>query len=89
MSEATVRRLEHEIERTRERMSHDLDELGQRLSPDHLRQRARETAGAQLQRLGERIAQLVRAYPEQAIAIGLGLLVALATPRRHSRSVTR
>jgi ElaB/YqjD/DUF883 family membrane-anchored ribosome-binding protein len=85
MSEATVRELEHEIERTRERMSQNLDELGERLSPGGMKQRARESLSAQLGRMSTSVADFVRAYPEQAIGVGLGLLVALVAPGRRRR----
>lgn len=86
MSDATVRDLEGEIERTRERMSRNLDELGDRLSPEHITQRARAQLRARIDELRQRALGLVRAYPEQAVAIGLGILVAILAPRRSSAS---
>lgn len=36
--ERSPQEIESEIERTRERMSSNIDELGERLRPDHLKQ---------------------------------------------------
>jgi hypothetical protein len=81
----TPQQIEHEIERTRERMSHNLDALGERLSPDSLKQRAREAIagkaedvlanlGDQARRTGARLLDLITEHPLPAAAVGLGVI---------------
>lgn len=81
MSDETVRELEQEIERTRERMTDNLDELGDRLDPSRIKERARETVVARVESVGDRLLAFARENPEQVIGVGVGLLLALVLPK--------
>ncbi len=48
-TERSPAEIEREIERTRERMSSNIDQLGERLSPDNLKQQAREAISVKAQ----------------------------------------
>jgi ElaB/YqjD/DUF883 family membrane-anchored ribosome-binding protein len=88
--------IEHEIERTRERMSGNIDELGDRLSPENLKQQAKEaisekaqdmvaSVGDQARQTGSRALDFITQNPLPVAAVGLGAIW-LFTLRRGDRS---
>jgi len=88
--------IEWEIERTRERMSSNIDALGDKLSRDHLKQQAKEaiaekahdvvsSVGDQARQTGSRLVDLITENPLPVAAAGLGA-ISLFTLRRGSRS---
>jgi ElaB/YqjD/DUF883 family membrane-anchored ribosome-binding protein len=73
--------IEREIEMTRGRMSENIDELGDRLSPQNLKAQAKsaiqdaagnavQSVGEQAQRTGSRLLDLIRENPLPVIAVG-------------------
>jgi hypothetical protein len=92
--------IEHEIERTRERMSSNIDALEQKLSPRNLKRQAKvalagkaqhvaANAGDRARATGARILDLMgdRLWP--VAAIGLGSILLLALRARGRRKVAR
>lgn len=88
--------IEYEIQRTRERMSTNIDELGDRLSPDNLKQQAKEAiaekahdvvagVGDQARETGTRMMDFITQNPLPAAAVGLGAIW-LFTLRKGTRS---
>ena len=88
--------IEFEIERTRERMSSNIDELGERLRPDHLKQQAKDAivskaqdvvanVGDQARQTGGRMIDFITEYPLPVAAVGLGAIW-LFTLRKGGRS---
>jgi ElaB/YqjD/DUF883 family membrane-anchored ribosome-binding protein len=76
--------IEREIEQTRNRMSQNIDELGDRLSPDNLKQDAKDAirhvaqdavsnVGEQARRTGSRLVDVIRENPLPVIAVGAGV----------------
>jgi len=76
--------IERDIERTRERMSRDIDALGEKLSPQNLKQQAKDAvagkahdmvsnAGEQARRTGSRMVDFIRENPLPVAAVGLGV----------------
>jgi gas vesicle protein len=95
-SDQTPQEIEHEIERTRERMSSNIDALGERLSPDNLKQQAKEAiagkaqdmvanVGDQARLTGGRVIDFITENPLPVAAVGLGAIW-LFSMRRGSRS---
>jgi ElaB/YqjD/DUF883 family membrane-anchored ribosome-binding protein len=95
-SDQTPQEIEHEIERTRERMSSNIDALGERLSPDNLKQQAKEAiagkaqdvvanVGDQARQTGGRMIDFITENPLPVAAVGLGAIW-LFSMRRGSRS---
>jgi len=95
-SDQTPQEIEHEIERTRERMSSNIDALGERLSPDNLKQQAKEAIAGKAQDLvanvgdqarltGGRVIDFITENPLPVAAVGLGAIW-LFSMRRGSRS---
>jgi len=91
--------IEHEIERTRERMSSNIDALGDKLSRDHLKQQAKEaiaekahdvvsSVGDQARQTGSRLVDLIVENPLPVAAAGLGALC-FFTLRRNRRNQAR
>jgi hypothetical protein len=77
--------IEREIERTRERMTTNLDELGERLRPGNLK---RQASQALTERLLDRLTAALQAIvrnPLPAVAVTLGVLSLLV--RRRERRV--
>ena len=77
--------IEHEIERTRERMSSNIDALGDKLSPDNLKQQAKEaiagkaqdvvaTVGDQARETGSKVMDFITANPLPVAAVTLGAI---------------
>jgi ElaB/YqjD/DUF883 family membrane-anchored ribosome-binding protein len=82
-SDRTPDEIEREIEETRDRMGRDIDELGQRLSPQNLKQQAKEAitekgqeiadkVGAQARYTGSRVVNFIQENPSLVAAMGLG-----------------
>ena len=81
--ERTPEEIERKIEATRERMSRDIDELGDRLSPDNLKRQAKEAitgkahemvsnVGAGARRTGFRMMDFIQENTSLVAAMGLG-----------------
>ena len=77
--------IEREIERTRERMSNNIDALGDRLSPDNLKQQAKDAiagkaqdvvanVGDQARQTGSRVIDFITENPLPAAAVTLGAI---------------
>jgi hypothetical protein len=64
--------IEHEIARTRERMTVHLDALGHKLSPDHLKHQARQAIVEKLRETGSKALDLAGRHPLPTAAAGLG-----------------
>jgi len=88
--------IEREIDRTRERMSSNIDALGEKLSPDNLKQQAKEAitgkaqdvvanVGDQARQTGSRLMEFITENPLPAAAVGLGAIW-LFTLRKGGRS---
>lgn len=83
--EPTPQELEFEIERTRERMSTNIDALGDKLKPENLKQQAKEAiaekaqdvvanVGDQARETGSRVIDFITQYPLPVAAVGLGAI---------------
>jgi len=94
--ERSPEQIEFEIQRTRERMSGNIDELGDRLSPDNLKQQAKQAisekaqdvvsgVGDQARETGTRMLEFISRNPLPVAAVGLGAIW-LFTLRKGSRS---
>ncbi|HEY7636453.1 MAG TPA: DUF3618 domain-containing protein [Gemmatimonadales bacterium] len=79
--------LEDDIERSRERIAADLDQLGERLKPQHLKERAQDALEEKGRRALRRLIDMIRANPMPfAAGAGVtGLLLALGRQRTTSR----
>lgn len=77
--------IEHEIERTRERMSSNIDALGDKLSPDNLKQQAKDAiagkaqdvvanVGDQARETGSKVMDFITANPLPVAAVTLGAI---------------
>jgi ElaB/YqjD/DUF883 family membrane-anchored ribosome-binding protein len=82
-SDRTPDEIEREIEQTRGRMGRDIDELGQRLSPQNIKEQAKEAitekaqevadkVGAQARYTGSRVVSFIQENPSLVAAMGLG-----------------
>jgi hypothetical protein len=94
--ERSPQEIEFEIERTRERMSSNLDALGEKLRPDHLKQQAKDAiankaqdvvanVGGQARQTGGRIIDFITEHPLPVAAVGLGAIWLFAL-RKGNRS---
>jgi ElaB/YqjD/DUF883 family membrane-anchored ribosome-binding protein len=82
--------LEDEIERSRERISADLDQLGERLKPQHLKERAQDALEERARRAARRLIEVIRSNPVQtAIGAGVTGLLLLVERGRSQRSTRR
>lgn len=83
-SENSPENIEREIEATRDRMSQNIDQLGDRLSPDNLKHEAKSAirhaaqdavsnVGEQARRTGSRLVDVIRENPLPVIAVGAGV----------------
>jgi ElaB/YqjD/DUF883 family membrane-anchored ribosome-binding protein len=82
--------LEDEIERSRERISTDIDQLGQRLKPRHMKERAKDALEDKARRAARQLIEVIRSNPVPA-AIGAavtGLLI-LARNRGGRKRIAR
>ncbi len=89
--------IEREIEETRNRMSQNIDELGDRLSPQNLKHEAKSAiknaasdavsnVGEQARRTGYRLVDVIRENPLPVIAVGAGVTWLLT--QRTNRDVS-
>ncbi len=78
--------LENEIERSRERISTDLDQLGERLKPHHLKERAQDALEEKARRAGRRLVNLIRHNPLPVIGAGIAGLLVFARGRRSKKT---
>jgi gas vesicle protein len=83
-SEKKPEEIEREIEQTRSRLSRDIDELGNRLTPHNLKEEAKtaikgaaqgavSNVGEQARRTGSRLVEVIRENPLPVIAVGAGV----------------
>jgi ElaB/YqjD/DUF883 family membrane-anchored ribosome-binding protein len=83
-SEKSPQEIEREIEETRDRMSQNIDELGDRLNPGNLKREAKSAirhvaqgaasnVGEQARRTGSRLVDVIRENPLPVIAVGAGV----------------
>jgi ElaB/YqjD/DUF883 family membrane-anchored ribosome-binding protein len=83
-SEKSPEDIEREIEETRNRMSQNIDELGDRLNPETLKHEAKSAirhvakdtvsnVGDQARRTGSRLVEVIRENPLPVIAVGAGV----------------
>jgi ElaB/YqjD/DUF883 family membrane-anchored ribosome-binding protein len=82
--EKSPEEIELEIEQTRTRLSRDIDELGNKLSPQNLKEEAKSAikdaaqgavsnVGEQARRTGFRLVEVIRENPLPVIAVGAGV----------------
>lgn len=92
--------IEREIEQTRSRMSRNIDELGDRLSPSNLKEEAKSAikdaaqgavsnVGEQARRTGSRLVEVIRENPLPVIAVGAGVTWLLTQRSRSDISGDR
>jgi ElaB/YqjD/DUF883 family membrane-anchored ribosome-binding protein len=83
-SERSPEEIEREIEQTRTRLSRDIDELGNRLTPHNLKEEAKtaikgaaqgavSNVGEQARKTGSRLVEVIRENPLPVIAVGAGV----------------
>jgi ElaB/YqjD/DUF883 family membrane-anchored ribosome-binding protein len=95
--ERSPQEIEREIERTRERMSNNIDALGDKLSPDNLKQQAKDAiagkaqdvvanVGDQARQTGSRVVDFITENPLPVAAVTLGAIW-LFTMRKGSQGV--
>ena len=98
--ERTPEELEREIELTRERMSRGIDALGEKLSPENLKQQAKDAitgkahdmannVGDQARDTGSRLFEFVRENPLPVVAAGLGAVWLIQQQNRSKISGDR
>jgi len=99
-SERSPEEIEREIEQTRNRMSRNIDELGDRLSPSNLKEEAKSAikdaaqgavsnVGEQARRTSSRLVEIVRENPLPVIAVGAGVTWLLTQRNRSDVSGNR
>jgi len=92
--------IEREIEQTRSRMSRNIDELGDRLSPSNLKEEAKSAikdaaqgavsnVGEQARRTSSRLVEVIRENPLPVIAVGAGVTWLLTQRSRSDVSGDR
>jgi ElaB/YqjD/DUF883 family membrane-anchored ribosome-binding protein len=92
--------IEREIEQTRSRLSRDIDELGNRLKPQNLKEEAKtaikdaaqgavSNVGEQARRTGSRLVEVIRENPLPVIAVGAGVTWLLTQRSRSDISGDR
>jgi ElaB/YqjD/DUF883 family membrane-anchored ribosome-binding protein len=92
--------IERDIEQTRSRMSRNIDELGDRLSPSNLKEEAKSAikgaaqgavsnVGEQARRTGSRLVEVIRENPLPVIAVGAGVTWLLTQRSRSDVSGDR
>jgi ElaB/YqjD/DUF883 family membrane-anchored ribosome-binding protein len=92
--------IEREIEETRGRLSRDIDELGNKLSPSNLKQEAKtaikdaaqgavSNVGEQARRTSSRLVEVIRENPLPVIAVGAGVTWLLTQRSRSDVSGDR
>ena len=70
--ERSPEEIEREIEATRDRMSRDIDELGERLSPSNLKRQAKDAIAGKAQDTGSRMMDFIQENTSLVAAMGLG-----------------
>ena len=96
----TPQELEHEIERTRERMSSNIDALGEKLRPDNLKHQAKEAIAEKAQAVADRVGDQARLtsfrildfitdHPLPVAAAGLGVISLFVLRKRGRRRTLR
>jgi ElaB/YqjD/DUF883 family membrane-anchored ribosome-binding protein len=99
-SERKPEEIERDIERTRDRMSRNIDELGDRLSPSNLKEEAKSAikdaaqgavsnVGEQARRTSSRLVEVIRENPLPVIAVGAGVTWLLTQRSRSDVSGDR
>src|SRR6476620_5205049 len=99
-SDRSPEEIEREIERTRDRMSRNIDELGDRLSPSNLKEEAKSAikdaaqgavsnVGEQARRTSSRLVEVIRENPLPVIAVGAGVTWLLTQRSRSDVSGSR
>src|SRR5919112_6888580 len=99
-SERIPQEIEREIEQTRSRMSRNIDELGDRLSPSNLKEEAKSkikdaaqgavsNVGEQARRTSSRLVEVIRENPLPVIAVGAGVTWLLTQRSRSDVSGNR
>ena len=99
-SDKSPEEIEREIEETRNRMSQNIDELGDRLSPQNLKQEAKSAiknaatdavsnVGDQARRTGTRLVDVIRENPLPVIAVGAGVTWLLTQRNKSDMSGNR
>src|SRR3954453_18024986 len=99
-SDRSPEEIEREIERTRNRMSRNIDELGDRLSPGNLKEEAKSAikdaahgavsnVGEQARRTSSRLVEVIRENPLPVIAVGAGVTWLLTQRSRSDISGDR
>ena len=92
--------IERDIELTRNRLSRDIDELGNKLSPQNLKEEAKSAikgaaqgavsnVGEQARRTGSRLVEVIRENPLPVIAVGAGVTWLLTQRSRSEVSGSR
>ncbi|MFL5401617.1 MAG: DUF3618 domain-containing protein, partial [Gemmatimonadales bacterium] len=92
--------IEREIEQTRSRLSRDIDELGNKLNPQNLKEEAKSAikgaaqgavsnVGEQARRTGSRLVEVIRENPLPVIAVGAGVTWLLTQRSRSEVSGSR
>jgi ElaB/YqjD/DUF883 family membrane-anchored ribosome-binding protein len=92
--------IEREIEQTRSRLSRDIDELGNKLSPSNLKEEAKSAikdaaqgavsnVGEQARRTSSRLVEVIRENPLPVIAVGAGVTWLLTQRSRSDVSGDR
>jgi ElaB/YqjD/DUF883 family membrane-anchored ribosome-binding protein len=92
--------IEREIEQTRNRLTRDIDELGNKLSPQNLKEEAKSAikdaaqgavsnVGEQARRTGSRLVEVIRENPLPVIAVGAGVTWLLTQRNRSEISGNR
>lgn len=98
--EKSPQEIEREIEQTRSRLSRDIDELGNRLTPHNLKEEAKtaikgaaqgavSNVGEQARRTGFRLVEVIRENPLPVIAVGAGVTWLLTQRSRSDISGDR
>jgi ElaB/YqjD/DUF883 family membrane-anchored ribosome-binding protein len=91
--------IEFEIERTRERMSSNIDALGDKLSPDNLKQQAKDAiagkaqdvvanVGEQARETGSKMMDFITANPLPVAAVTLGAIWLVTMRKGHQGTVS-
>jgi ElaB/YqjD/DUF883 family membrane-anchored ribosome-binding protein len=98
--EKTPEEIEREIEQTRNRLSRDIDELGNKLNPQNLKEEAKSAikgaaqgavsnVSEQARRTGSRLVEVIRENPLPVIAVGAGVTWLLTQRSRSDFSGNR
>src|SRR3954467_9134846 len=99
-SDKSPEEIEREIEQTRSRLSRDIDELGNKLSPSNLKEEAKtaikdaahgavSNVGEQARRTSSRLVEVIRENPLPVIAVGAGVTWLLTQRSRSDVSGDR